>query len=410
MSELPRKPRVLLLSYVFPPDNLAGAARPYRFTKYLRQLGYPVTVVASGVGSEIHPTDGVYRLPGTLDGRPPVDGILGRAVDKLIRVAWGFPEDGITWIPRAIRFASRWGGESLVVFSTFPPLPTHLVAMALKRRYGWKWIADFRDPLLKNPVRTRLCVRWSDAVVERAILARADAAIATTDCLAQQWRNRYPQWTGKFHVLPNGFDPEQPVGPEPTPPRDHSVLAHVGFIYGQNHPGLLLKALSRLFRTGAITPDRLRVRFVGGAPSDCMQDSEDLRALTAAGMIEESSTRVPVEEAGRIRATADYLLVLDDIAGTTALRTPSKVFDYIRIGRPILASTTMGSPVERILASSGVSHVCLYPTLDDDELARRVLKFLSLPKDPVQPSELFQSTYDARRQASALAALISAIQ
>jgi hypothetical protein len=141
-----------------------------------------------------------------------------------------------------------------------------------------------------------------------------------------------------------------------------------------------------------------------------MPDTTDLRDLLDAGVIEETPTRVPVEEASRIRATADYLLLLDYITGTTGLQVPSKVFDYIRIGRPILASTTMDSPVDRILKNSGVPHVCLYPNLGDVELDRRVLEFLSLPKDPVRPSELFRATYDARHQASTLADLITQIQ
>jgi glycosyltransferase involved in cell wall biosynthesis len=403
MSDDLPKPRILLLAYAFPPDNYAGAARPERFAKYLRRLGYPVTVLAAGRRTETHQEDDVFRIPGDLDS------LLMAAADKLIRIAWGFPEEGIAWIPRAVKFASRWGPETCVLFSTYPPLATHLVALALKRRYGWKWIADFRDPLAGNNVRTRMCVRWSDKILQRAILARADAVIANTDTQLQQWKTQYPNWASKFHLLWNGFDPERLLGPEPIPQRNYSVLAHVGFVYKENHPGLLLAALSRLLRVGAIAPARIRVRFVGGAPSSCMADSADLRNLANAGILEETARRVPPDEAGRIIAASDYLLLLDYITGTTGLQVPSKVFEYIRVGRPVLASTTRNSPVDRILQDSGVPYVCLYPDLSDAALDRRVLELLSLPNDAVRPSEMFHSTFDARRQADTLAQLIASI-
>ena len=35
-----RQPKVLILSVAFPPENLPGAARPYRFYRYLPEYGY----------------------------------------------------------------------------------------------------------------------------------------------------------------------------------------------------------------------------------------------------------------------------------------------------------------------------------------------------------------------------------
>jgi len=41
--------RVLMLAYYFPPQNAIGAARPYRFARYLRRMGTPVSVICSPV-------------------------------------------------------------------------------------------------------------------------------------------------------------------------------------------------------------------------------------------------------------------------------------------------------------------------------------------------------------------------
>ena len=91
------------------------------------------------------------------------------------------------------------------------------------------------------------------------------------------------------------------------------------------------------------------------------------------------------------------------------MQVPSKLFDYIRLGRPILALTTRNSPVERILSESGVPHRCLYPDLSDAEYDRRVLEFLRLPNTPVRASETFMTRFDARHQAENLASLIAGL-
>ena len=408
MTAPSRKPRVLILSYAFPPDNFAGAARPYRFAKFLQRLGYPVTVIAAGPGARVSQEDNVFRVAGEIYGRPPTNGV-SRLVEKAARIVWLPYDEGITWVPRAVALASRWRQETCVLFSTSPPLTTHLAALALQRRYGWKWIADFRDPLTGNPVRCQRRVKWSDRILERVIFSRSDAVIANTDRVLEHWISRSRESAGKFHLVWNGFDPDQILEAAPVPARDYSVLTHTGGMYPQRHPGQLLRTLNRLVKAGEIRPAQLRVRLIGSQSSTYLPDATDFAELTRAGVLEETVERIPPGEVARCLATSDYLLLLDIIAGQTGMQVPSKIFDYIRIGRPILASTTPNSPVERILSESGVPHTCLYPDLGDAERDRRVLEFLRLPNTPVRASETFTTRFDAQHQAEGLADLISGL-
>jgi hypothetical protein len=85
---------------------------------------------------------------------------------------------------------------------------------------------------------------------------------------------------------------------------------------------------------------------------------------------------------------------------------PSKLFEYVTIGRPILAVTTRNSPADRVLQRSGIPYTCFYVDASAEEADRAVLDFLSKPSQPVQPSEWFLRTFDAVHRTGALAALI----
>jgi hypothetical protein len=119
---------------------------------------------------------------------------------------------------------------------------------------------------------------------------------------------------------------------------------------------------------------------------------------------------VSKDEADRLIEEADYLLLLDVTKGSVGLQVPAKIFEYIRIGRPILACTLRGSPVERILINSGVPFVALYAGDSNEEIDRRVLTFLNLPNHPVEPSDWFQEKFNGRIQAKTLGTIIETVR
>ncbi len=401
-SRAARKPPLLILAYVYPPDNYAGAARPHRFAKYLERLGHSVTVVASGTGPGLAVEGNIYRLPGEReDGQK-------NFIEKVVRTLWLHHDEGIAWVPRAARLARRWRDNQPVLFSTSPPLTTHLAALWLKLRYGWRWIADFRDPLVGNPFRRRRRVVYPDRVLERLIFRYADALIANTEPVAEMWRANYPQHRGKIQVLWNGFDPEDGAGPRPLPPRPYRVLAHAGSLYGSRHPNLVLASVARLIGRGCLNPGKLRIALTGPVSLEAQPDPRAAAALRESGCLDINARLVPRAEADRLVAEADQLLLLDVLQANAGLQVPGKLFEYIRTGRPILASTTPGSPVERILQAAGVPFACVYADLPEAEIDRRVLAFLQLPSEPpAAPSDWFYRNFAAGEQARMLSQLMS---
>lgn len=398
MSPITDRTAVLIVAMLYPPDPYSGAARPHRFSKYLRRLGYQVDVIAGGTRSRCVNADNVYRVQAQYLHLPEPS-----LLEIAVRVTL-FPNDwGFEWVPRVIRVAEQWRGESRLIISTSPPLTNHLAALWAKKKFGWRWIADFRDPLVGNPYRAER-TRKVDEYVERLFFRNADAVIANTDPVAEMWRIRYPKWREKIETLWNGFDPEDGLQAVPVPSRPYRVYRHVGAIYGDRYPHLLLNSLQRLIESGRCDISALHLEMIGFCDAPRTWPDTQMSWFKCDGV------EVAKAEADRLAAESDGLILLDATKSKTPLQLPAKIFDYVRIGRPILVCTLPDSPADRVLSRSGIPYVCLYPQDAPDEIDSKVLKYLSFPSDSAKPSEWFQCTFDALAQAQKLAALIDNVQ
>jgi hypothetical protein len=399
--------QALLIANAFPPENLTGATRPYHFARYLREYGYEPIVIAGVCPDEPFVSPAVYRVPA-----PDQRGFAlnaAAAVMKCLRRVSPY-EDRLSWIPYVVArgarmFASR---PISVVFSTSPPISGHLAALELKRRFGIKWVADFRDPLVKNPFRSSARAAWCDAVVERLIFRHADAVIANTDTALENWRCQYPQWHKKMHLIWNGFDSLDaiPVSRHKPGPR---IVAHIGSIYGDRNPEQFLTALDRLQTSRALSADSVIVRLVGTFDlGRATLEREPYSSLIARGCLECTETAVAREAAQVTLAEADSLLLLDNGHRGVPLQVPAKLFEYIRTGKPVLVLTQRDAPCLRILERSGVPHVCIFPDSDETASQEMVLRFLALQR-PSPPQEWFNRTFDAKNRTQALAMIFDSL-
>ena len=392
----------LLLSYTFPPDNTAAAVRPGQLYDYLPALGYQPHVVASSFEGGASADPHVRRVPGRQES--------GRRQRASRSIRWWMRnfapyDDRLPWIPYARGAAAEVIGSGRVkaIFSTSPFLASHFAALSLKRRYGLPWIADFQDPIRDNPFRAR---RWFfpyDAIIEHLFFRFSDRIIANTDTVADAWRARYPKFAHKVSVLWNSFDPREQMVSVARPHRTHRVVAHVGTLYGDRHPSRFLRSLERL---GADAAD-IRVKLVGPIEPQILQRLKPLLdRLSAIGVLEYGNRLVDRAEALTQTAEADSLLLLDLNARNAALQMPSKLLDYVRYGKPVLAYTPRNSPVERILAESGPAFVAIDPGESEKSEDEKVAAFLRLPVEPRPVSLKFEETFSARTQARIVAGLL----
>jgi glycosyltransferase involved in cell wall biosynthesis len=400
---------VVMFAYHFPPENAVGGVRPYRFCKYLSRMGYRCHVITAAVQPTPPDVDIEYVPdPFTQGPRRAVGWQLERAARKLLLPG----VTGIRWSRSACQAARSFLGANpnaeVTIFSTYPPLGTHLAAFQLARRNRLRWIADFRDPLGDNPSHTFLNTyqarvwRW----LERTLLKAATVVIANTDAVAENWKRAYPDRSDRIHLIWNGFDPEDRVQPLPLPKRAYQRVSHIGELYQGRNVRPLLESVSRLVGAGRLDARRIRITLVGSVLNESVPGTAFVQRAKTEGWLELNSARIPHKEALTLAQTSDGLLLVQP---HSKVQVPSKLFEYLQIGRPVLAFVPPDTPIERILKQSGVPHRCVYAGSSIQEMDDTVEGFFTLKPTPVPANAWFEQNFDAERQTRSLEMLIRSI-
>jgi glycosyltransferase involved in cell wall biosynthesis len=400
---------VVMLAYHFPPENSIGGDRPYRFYKYLSEMGYRCHVITAADQGR-HPNLDTEYVPDPFVTSPRLG--IGWQVERAVRKLLFPGNAGIQWSRLACQAASAFllskRNAEITIYSTFPPLGTHLAALFLARRESLKWIADFRDPLSINPSYPGFTKfqRKLHCWFEKIILRRAELVIANTDALAGQLKSACPNRRDRIHVIWNGFDPADQIEQTALPQRTYRLFSHVGALYRSRNISPLLESISRLIDSGRLAGDSLRIRLVGSIHKDCIPGAEFLARAKNHGWLEIIPDQVPHHEARRMAQDSDGLLLVQP---QTAVLVPGKLFEYLRLRRPILAFILPDTPIERILKQSGVTYGCVYAGKSFQEMDNAVESFFNRKEEASEANTWFEENFDARKQTQVLAALIRSI-
>lgn len=358
---------VLLVCHFYPPSAGAGVLRPLAMAKYLRRLGHRVTVLTTAAFGRL-PDDearGVARtwdlqlLQARLHGDRVATPILEAATysNRPHPLSYVLVPEALVlaWAPFAVAGALRLHRRERFdcVITTSPPESGHLAGMALQR-LGPGWIADVRDGWVfesyRPPWRTRLQDRL-DRALERGVMRRADVVTTVAEPLAEYFR---AELGANAALVPNGWDPDN-FAAAPTDSstaarvlhRERVSLVHAGRleVVGRD-PAPLVEALRQLAVDDPSTAARLELVFAGTF-------TERERALLATDVAPGRIVLVgnlPRQEVIALERAADGLLLIT--AGTRTHEVTGKVFEYLGVGRPILALAD-GTEAARVVRAAG---------------------------------------------------------
>ena len=363
---------LLIVTHFYPPSGMVAARRPAGLAKYLRRLGYDVTVLTSCAWVDQPPGEdraaGVVRTGDLMasrinwrrdnmrawtSGQSDYESGSSRLAQVVV------PDTALlTWLPYLVPRALRLARFDCVV-TTSGPESVHLAGLALARRSAW--IADLRDgwgfeTLHDWPtgVQGRL-----DRGLERLVARRADLMTAVSEPLAA---DLYARLGADAHTVTNGFDPEEVpprTGSSPLLHPERRSLVHTGrMASSQRSPAPLLDALRLLRDRGS--GDRLELVFAGPLTSGerRLLEAPDLNGVVRpVGNLERS-------EALALQREADGLLLLT--AGTRRGEATGKLFEYLGAERPVLVLGD-DSEAARIVREAGAGLAA--PSADPEAIA-----------------------------------------
>jgi glycosyltransferase involved in cell wall biosynthesis len=214
--------------------------------------------------------------------------------------------------------------------------------------------------------------------------------------MADAFRCQYPDLPrDHFRTVSNGFDPAQfeslpAVEPDPA----KFVVVHSGALYYGRSLTDFLMAAQRLCSANAAFAERFRLRLLGSLDAGARAE------------IEQSAIREHVEIVGQVshaeslaamRRANVLLLVANTTPGAEAT-VPGKLFEYLAVGRPVLAIAPTESSTADVLRVSGGG--TLAPSGDVSAIACALQRVYSTP-----PSNADVARYSRRELTNQLAAI-----
>ena len=375
-------PRVLVVSYYFPPAGGPGVQRVLKTVRYLRDAGFEPVVLTvkdgafpsrdAALAEDVPPGVEVIRTPapdpfalyarlkGGAAGSVPTGAV--ESSTRLARLAlWVranvfLPDARVGWLPFAVAAGRRRLGEAAELADPFaavvtsgPPHSVHLVGRQLQKT-GVPWLADFRDPWtginFYHDLPMSRPARAFDRRLERRVLRLADAVTTVSPTWARLLERQGGLAPGSVRVIHNGVDQADLDAAAGVPVRtDAFVLAHVGSLYATRDPIAVWQAIRRLRERGEIP--KLVIRLVGRTDGAVRQSAE--------------ATGAPVEvvpyqtHAGAVREQAQAALLLLSIEPFPASRgmITGKLYEYLASGRPVLGVGPVGGDAAALVAETG---------------------------------------------------------
>ncbi len=402
----PERRKLLLVAFHFPPQaGSSGMLRSLKFSKYLIGHGWQSTVLSISTKAyervddsqlgQIDPAVKVLR-PFGLDARKHL-AFRGRYLRWM-----ALPDRWASWCLGALPSGALtvWKEGTDVILSTFPIATAVLIGYLLHRITGKPWVVDFRDPMTEGDYPPDPHVHRAYRTIEDLCGRHASGLIFTTPSASEMYQQRYPALRpDKCWVIPNGYDEEDFTAEGATKLGESESravrLLHTGLIYPEErNPTAFFKSLAQLKRAGRISSQHVRI---------------DLRAAGSeaylSAMIREQQIGdivhllppLPYRESLRDSFEADALLLLQGASCNHQI--PAKMYEYMRLGKPVLALTPEEGDTAKSLRKAGGATIV---DLDGEpEISAQLPVFLSQVKAGTHPLPDGEQVRQYSRQAQA---------
>lgn len=354
--------KVLILCHDFPPYNSVASQRPFSWFRYFKQNGVEPTVITktwiANTVTSLEVLRGEYRGINSLQ-KTSHGTIIRVRSNKILpeKMLVKFGIKPLAFIRRLFTFCYRMFCFTIPFFDrnysiykaaeaecknqkfdfvicTGEPFILFNYAYKLHKKFGIKWVADYRDmwknnhaARFRNDLLSRV-LKWMEWQYERKIIPTATLVTTTESQNAETLEKRHGK---KANVIFNGFD-DFFKSTKTNPYTEQLILTHTGTLVQGQDIEFLFRAVIELDAEGKITPADITLRFIGlQFYTDQVKRINSFNKNLTPYL--QTTPRVTRTQALELNAESDFLIALSDPLYKTIF---VKTYDYLSVKKPIL--------------------------------------------------------------------------
>lgn len=369
------KKNILIISYSYPPNNVAGAQRPYATAKYFAKQKYNVTVITCEnpdmplgknenfdaniegvellrIKSKVGNIDGNLRQNKNQVKKKSISIFFKSLLFKFAQL-FIFPDKAMFWygnVKNYLKMNPHLIENTDVIFSTSPGVTNHQIALFIKKQKKQiQWIADFRDfNYLENWEGKKGIKAFLHKKLEHQIIKEATHLTFVTNTMLQAYQKHYKSFAAKMISVYNGFEVEDTPQYQKTP-NNQLVFFYAGTFYnGLRSPLPLLQLLDKAIDEKVIQSSEIIIQIAGNIDEQTKMQMSVFKAYSCIDFL----GNLPRAEVLNYSRNSMFLWLIVANIKSHYQTIPIKFFEYVAAKRPILNFAPKEAEVSHIISTN----------------------------------------------------------
>ena len=234
-----------------------------------------------------------------------------------------------------------------IIYSTGGPACAHLAAYKIAKKNNIPWIAELQDPIIHDAEyhRSKRAFRYY-SWLEKRIRKYSCATIFMCDSARQNCNNRTGISRNSYTIYPGaGNQSTERVLKDSK----KCTFDHFGTLAGSRDGTVLIAAIQQCLDRNPALIARIKFNFYGtcdAATTRCIANFPYPNIIEFHG-------KIPRDQAIARMNNSSCLILIQNREFFSSETIPSKLYEYMNTGRPILALTYQNREIDKILHDSG---------------------------------------------------------
>lgn len=382
VKEYNKRKKVLFIAHIFPPVGGSGVQRSLKFVKYLRDFGWePIVITVGNTRYPLRDETMISEIPSEIEIVRINEGmqINKEQVIKQIQLYRNIisnnsiTDEYIDLINNSLKPSENlllvpdpyilWATQVLdkieykvdlseidMIYTTSGPYSDHMIGYILKSKYNIPFVADFRDEWSNNPMIVKdenSTIYKLNYHLEKGILSFADKIITAAEVAKENYVRIFSLEKNKISTITNGYDENDFKSVKNNINKNEKfTIMHNGLLYGNRSAIPFINVIKNLIDKGLVNKDDIVVYFT---LTDC--DEKYIEYTKVIGLEKNIKFIGYLNHLDSLKKSneADLLLLIIGEGEMWKGVYSGKIFEYLRLGKPIISLSPKNSIVENLI-------------------------------------------------------------